>query len=229
MRLYFRIAQQGGAAYAKLRFVEGNRCDAIIVTPMIQSVTVYCSSSMHLASPMYDAGAALGTAIARKGWQLVYGGNRVGLMGVIADAARAAGGRVVGITPQVFIDMGVADNDCDEFIVADDMRHRKQLLERRGDALLAMPGGLGTFEELFEVICGKSLGYHAKPIVILNIERYFDPLLEMIEHGIAHGFIRPRARALYFVSNSVQQAMDDLQRHEPEVGPTHQPFTSASE
>jgi cytokinin riboside 5'-monophosphate phosphoribohydrolase len=175
-----------------------------------RAVTVYCSSSRHVASIYFDAARDLGTAIAREGWQLVYGGNHIGCMGALADAARAAGGKVIGITPQLLVDQGIADDKCDELVVTSGMRERKGLLEERGDAFVTLPGGLGTFEEVFEIIVGRVLGYHAKPIVLLNVAGYYDPLLTMIEHGIQQRFIRANARDAYFVATSVSQAIGML-------------------
>ena len=134
-------------------------------------------------------------------------------MGELANAVRAAGGQVIGITPQLFIDKGIGDTNCEEFLVAKSMRHRKELMEQRGDAFITMPGGLGTFEEIFEIIVGKQLGYHNKPIVLLNINDYFAPLLEMIDHGVEQKFIKPRARELYFVAATVEQAIEHIRNY----------------
>ena len=176
----------------------------------IRSVTVYCSSSASIGPEYFDAGKSLGAAVARNGWTLVYGGNRIGLMAAVADAARAAGGKVVGVTPQLMLDHGIGDEHCDELIVTAGMRDRKALLEQRGDAFIALPGGLGTFEELFEVLVGRLLGYHNKPIVLLNTAGYFDALLGAIEHGIIQGFIKARAREGFFVAPDVAAAVDFL-------------------
>src|SRR5881227_920290 len=113
----------------------------------MQSVTVYCSSSSRVPQVYLDAAAELGRAIARQRWTLVYGGNAVGCMGALADGARAERGKVIGITPQVLVDMGISDERCDELIVTTDMRQRKGLLEARADRFIALPGGLGTLEE----------------------------------------------------------------------------------
>jgi uncharacterized protein (TIGR00730 family) len=177
------------------------------VPSRIHAVTVYCSSSSDIARAYFDAGAELGAALARNGWALVYGGNRIGLMGALADATRAAGGKVIGITPQLLVDHGIADDQCDELVVTPGMRERKALLEQRGDAFIALPGGLGTFEEIFEIIVGRVLGVHDKAVVLLNVENYYDPLLAAIEHGISEHFIRPRARKAYFVAASVEAAI----------------------
>ena len=177
---------------------------------MIRAVTVYCSSSKSVPAIYLEAAAELGRAIAAEGWTLVYGGNAVGCMGALADGARAAGGRVVGITPQLLVDHGIGDRRCDELIVTDTMRQRKALLEDRADAFVALPGGLGTFEELFEILVGRTLGCHDKPVLLLNIAGYYDPLLAMLEQGIAQRFIRPGAREAYEVADSVPAAIERL-------------------
>ena len=177
-----------------------------MATP-IQAVTVYCSSSRHVDPIYFKAASELGTQIAREGWSLVYGGNDLGCMGALAGAARAAGGRVVGITPRRLVDDGIADFACDELIITQTMRERKALLEERADAFITLPGGLGTLEEIFEILVGRSLGYHNKPIVLLNVAGFFDPLLTMIDHGIALHFIKPRARRLLRVGSGVEEAI----------------------
>lgn len=181
----------------------------------IRSVTVYCSSSSDIAPAYFRAGADLGAAIAGAGWTLVYGGNRIGLMAAVADATRAAGGKVVGITPQLMVDHGIGDDRCDELIVTSGMRERKELLEQRGDAFVALPGGLGTLEELFEVLVGRLLGYHDKPIVLLNVAGYYDRLVAAIEHGIAERFIKPKARRGWYVAPDVHAAMNYLNSAPP--------------
>ena len=178
----------------------------------MRAVTVYCSSSSHV-DPIYFAVAAeLGTAIAKAGWRLVYGGNCVGCMGALADAARSAGGKVTGITPQLLVDQGIGDLNCDELVITQSMRERKGLLEERADGFVTLPGGIGTFEEVFEIIVGRVLGYHSKPIVLLNVADYYAPLLAMIEHGIETRFIRPATRDAYFVARTVPEAIAFLNR-----------------
>ncbi|MDB5295986.1 MAG: hypothetical protein JWO31_1969 [Phycisphaerales bacterium] len=184
----------------------------------IGSVTVYLSSSSDVAEAYHAAAADLGAALAAEGWTLVYGGNSLGLMRVLADAARAAGGRVVGVTPQLFVDEASADRAADELVVTPDMRSRKAALEVRGDAYIALPGGLGTFEELFEILVGRILRYHDKPIVLLNVNGYYNPLLAMIEHGIAERFIKPRAREAYAVADTVGEAMAYLRARSAGLG-----------
>jgi hypothetical protein len=180
---------------------------------MIQAITVYCSSSTAVARVYMEAAAELGCAIACNGWELVYGGNCIGTMGAVSDGCRAAGGRVIGVTPQLFIDKGVDDKQCHELVITACMRSRKAAMEQRGDAFITLPGGLGTLEEIFEIIVGKQLGYHAKPIVLLNVNEYFTPLLQMIDRGIDQQFIKPAARDLYFVAGTVETAIEHLRSY----------------
>jgi uncharacterized protein (TIGR00730 family) len=182
---------------------------------MIRSIAVYCSSSTNVADIYMRAGAELGYAIARAGWTLVYGGNNVGLMGVLADAVRESGGKVIGVTPKLFCDKGVDDKLCDELIISDGMRDRKQIIEQRGDAFIALPGGLGTFEEIFDIICSKQLGYHNKPVVLLNINDYYEPLLAMMSQGIEQKFITPSALKLWHVAPSVRETIDYIRSYTP--------------
>ena len=147
---------------------------------------------------------------------LIYGGNSVGLMATVAKATRDAGGKVVGVTPQLMVDQGICDNDCHELIVTPDMRQRKMHLEQRGDAFIALPGGLGTLEELFEIIVGKQLKYHAKPIVLMNVARFYDPLAAMIEHSIEQKFIKPASRDLFFTATTAAEAIEYLSKENQE-------------
>jgi len=177
------------------------------------AITVYCSSSRRIAPVYFEAGRRLGAAIAARGWSLVYGGNCIGLMDTLACAVRDAGGKVIGITPRLMVEEGIADTQADELVVTDDMRRRKALMEQRGDGFVAMPGGLGTLEEIFEVIVARQLGYHNKPIVLLNIAGYYDPMLAMLEHGIAQQFIKPKARSLWHATADVDDALHHIAAH----------------
>ena len=185
----------------------------------IRSVTVYCSSSRTLDQIYYRAGELLGGEIARAGWDLVYGGNRVGLMQAVADGARGAGGRVIGITPQLFVDQGYGDSLCDELIVTENLRDRKAMLEQRGDAFIALPGGLGTFEEIFDIITHRQLGYHDKPIVLVNINGYYDALIDLIERGVAEHFIKIQSRKLFITAPTIHAAICHLRHGTPSRSP----------
>ena len=153
------------------------------------SVCVFCGSRVG-ASPAFEAAArATGTLIGRNGWQLVYGGGRAGLMGAVADAALAAGGRVVGVIPQTLMDREHGHTGLSELHVVQTMHERKRLMAERSDAFVALPGGIGTFEELFEVWTWRQLGYHDKPVGLLNTGGYYDGLVRFLESTVTHGFL----------------------------------------
>ena len=133
--------------------------------------------------------ADVGRWIGEHGGQLVYGGGNNGLMGVVADATLAAGGRVVGVIPHALVEKEWAKLDCTELHVVDNMHERKRMMAERADAFLALPGGIGTFEELFEVWTWRQLGYHDKPIGLLNVDGYYDPLLAFLDSSVRHGFM----------------------------------------
>ena len=178
----------------------------------IRAVTVYCSSSDDVAPIYFDAARELGASIARERWTVVYGGNALGCMRALANGARSAGGKVTGVTPRLWVDDGTADTKCDELVVTDGMRQRKALMEERGDAFITLPGGLGTLEELFEILVGRVLGYHAKPIVLLNLAGFYDPLLRMIHDGIDQKFIRAKSLRHFHISPNVADAIEALRR-----------------
>ena len=159
------------------------------------SLCVYCGSR-HGTRPAYTAAArALGQAIGSRGWQLVYGGGRVGLMGEVADATLAAGGRVVGVIPESLKRLEVGHGGLHELHVVPTMHLRKQMMAERADAFIALPGGIGTLEELYEVWTWRQLGYHDQPIGLLNIQGYYDHLLSFMDHSVAEGFLSASQQA----------------------------------
>jgi hypothetical protein len=178
---------------------------------MSRCVTVFCSSAQDVPQVYHDAAGELGAAIANNGWTLVYGGGSCGLMGAVSRAASAAGGKVVGIIPHRLVDEEKASQHCTELLVVPDMRERKKLLDSRCDAFITLPGGIGTFEEFFEMLVGRYLGYHDKPVVLVNINQFFDPLIELIDHGIEQGFIKPRTRELLTIATTVKEAIVSLE------------------
>jgi len=159
------------------------------MAPPALSVCVYCGSR-HGARPTYTAAAqALGAAIGARGWQLVYGGGKVGLMGEVADATLAAGGRVVGVIPETLKQREVGHNGLHELHVVPTMHRRKQMMAERADVFIALPGGIGTLEELYEVWTWRQLAYHDKPIGLLNVDGYYDALLAFMAHSVGEGFL----------------------------------------
>lgn len=153
------------------------------------SVCVYCGSRPATNPAIALAAQAVGRWIGSHGGQLVYGGGRSGLMGTVAEAARLAGARVLGVIPQVLVDKELANHQCDELHIVHSMHERKAMMAERSDAFLALPGGIGTFEELFEVWTWRQLGYHDKPLGLLNAAGYYDGLLAFLQTSIANGFM----------------------------------------
>ena len=153
------------------------------------SICIYCGSRTGETPAFVDAAREVGRWIGAQRGQLVYGGGNNGLMGVVADAALEAGGRVIGIIPKALVEREFAKLDCTELHVVDTMHDRKQMMADRADAFLALPGGLGTFEELFEVWTWRQLGYHDKPIGLLDVAGYFSPLLAFLRSSVGHGFM----------------------------------------
>lgn len=153
------------------------------------SICVYCGSRPGENPLFADAARAVGGWIGARSGQLVYGGGRSGLMGIVADATQAAGGRVVGVIPQTLVEKEHARETCDELHIVQTMHERKAMMAERSDVFLALPGGIGTFEELFEVWTWRQLGYHDKPIGLLNIAGYYDPMLYFLRSSVASGFM----------------------------------------
>ena len=153
------------------------------------SLCVYCGSRPGNLDSYADAARAVGAWIGHQGGQLVYGGGSSGLMGLVAQATAAAGGRVVGVIPQSLVDREFANHACDELHIVQTMHERKALMAERSGAFLALPGGIGTFEELFEVWTWRQLGYHDKPIGLLNVAGYYDALLGFLHTSVASGFM----------------------------------------
>lgn len=162
----------------------------------IRSVCVYCGSQAGGRPAYARAAAALGEAIARDGLTLVYGGGRVGLMGVVADAALAAGGRVVGVIPRLLVRKEVAHAGLAELVVTGSMQERKAKMAGLSDAFVALPGGIGTLDELFEMWTWAQLGLHAKPCALINTEGYYDHLVGFLDRAVEEGFLRPGIRSL---------------------------------
>lgn len=173
-------------------------------------VTVYASSSDRIPAHYASAAQALGAGIAERGWDLVWGGGRHGLMGACSRGARQGGGRTLGVILQQFVDKNVHCEQAHEMATVQDMRSRKRGLEEGGDAFIALPGGLGTLEELLEILSFKQLGFHRKPVVVLDVGGYWQPLLQMLERAVAEGFIQSHFRGLWTVATTVEQALDQV-------------------
>lgn len=174
------------------------------------SVCVYCGSRNGVR-PAYRALALqLGTAIGERGWQLVYGGGRAGLMGAVADATLAAGGTVVGVIPDSLMSLEVGHAGLTELHVVQTMHQRKQMMAERSHAFIAMPGGIGTFEELFEVWTWRHLNYHDRPLGLLDTEAYWAPMLQFLRHAVAEGFMGNDQMAMLHSDDVVERLLDTL-------------------
>ena len=156
----------------------------------LKSICVYCGSSLGTRPVYLEAAQAFGRALVEAGCSLVFGGGRVGLMGTIADAVLEAGGRAVGVIPQLLLEKEVGHTGLSELHVVADMHERKKMMADLSDAFVALPGGAGTLEELFEVFTWAQLGYHAKGIGLLDIDGYYRPLVSMLEHTVNEGFMQ---------------------------------------
>lgn len=181
----------------------------------IKRVAVYAASSSQVSSEYIDATAELGRTLAAEGIEIVYGAGKVGLMGALADAALDAGGKVTGVIPQFMVDNGWCREKLTNLIVTPDMHTRKEKIVSLADATIALPGGVGTLEELMEIITWKQLGLYANPIVILNTRGYFNPLKEMLERAVEEKFMREIHRNLWSIADTPRQAAD-LVRNTPQ-------------
>ena len=185
----------------------------------MKSLCVYCGSSSG-SSPDYAAAAReLGQLLAAQQIELIYGGGRVGLMGVLADAVLKAGGRVQGVIPQSLANREVAHLGLTQLHVVDSMHQRKALMAELADGFLALPGGLGTFEELFEIWTWAQLGMHAKPIGLLNVAGYFDLLLEFLDHATDQQLLKPVHREVLSVSTDPEEMLTLLRQTLPISAP----------
>lgn len=174
------------------------------------SICVYCGSRSGL-NPAYAAAAAqVGHWIGSHGGQLVYGGGKSGLMGIVADAALQSGARVVGVIPKALVDKEWAHHGCTELYIVDTMHDRKRMMAERADAFLALPGGIGTFEELFEVWTWRQLGYHDKPIGILNVAGYYDRMMDFLASSVKEQFLGDWQMALVRSSDQYKALLEFL-------------------
>jgi uncharacterized protein (TIGR00730 family) len=181
------------------------------------AVCVYCSSSESIPARYVELAAAVGTRLAADGFALVSGGGRVSMMGAVARAARAGGAHTVGVIPEHLIAYEVADTDADELVVVDSMRERKRVMDERSAAFIALPGGIGTLEELFEVWTAGSLGMHPKPVIALDPFGFYDPLWAYLGDLVEQGFVRPAALDALHRVDSVDAAFGLLAPLRPPV------------
>jgi uncharacterized protein (TIGR00730 family) len=176
----------------------------------MRRVCVFCGSSVGKQPAYAEAAQAMGAVLAERGIGLVYGGGNVGLMGVVADAVMAHGGEAIGVIPQSLADREIAHGGITQLHVVDSMHARKAMMAELADAFVAMPGGVGTFEEFFEVVTWTQLGLHRKPCGLLNVQGFYTPLAAFIDQAVSEGFIRPVHRAAIVVDSDPARLLDTL-------------------
>ena len=184
----------------------------------IRTLCVYCGSSTGKDPAYADAARELGAQMASRSLSLVYGGGHVGLMGIIADAVLAAGGEVSGVIPTALMDAEVGHDRLTKLHVVKDMHERKAMMAELADGFIAMPGGIGTLEELFEVMTWLQLGYHAKPVGLLNVNGFYDELLAFLDKQRDTGFLRREHRALLLTANDPAAPLEKMQAFEMPTG-----------
>jgi uncharacterized protein (TIGR00730 family) len=182
---------------------------------ILRSICVYCGSADGLKPVYLDAAHALGSLLAREGITLVYGAGKTGLMGAVADGALQAGGEVVGVVPRHLNTPVLIHANLTRLEVSEDMHTRKARMSQLADAFIALPGGFGTFDELFETLTWVQIGLHSKPVGLLNVQHYFDPLLELIEHAGREGFLYSEHRGLLVHAAQPQTLLQGLRAYQP--------------
>jgi len=181
----------------------------------VTRVCVYCGSSAGRDPAYAEAAVALGQLLAERGVGLVYGGGNVGLMGAIADATMAAGGEVIGIIPESLAAREIAKPDISELRIVASMHERKLEMADLSDAFIALPGGVGTIEELVEIFTWLQLGLHEKPVALLNVNGYWAPLVALLDHGVGEGFIKREHRAMLLVDSDPEALLDRFAGWQP--------------
>lgn len=181
----------------------------------MRAVCVFCGSRPGARPEYLELATGLGRALAARSLALVYGGARVGLMGTMADAALAAGGQVIGVIPRSLVDREVAHGGLSELHVVDTLHQRKALMAERADAFVALPGGVGTLDELFEIVTWRVLGLHQKPIGILDPGDYFEPLVSLLDHMVGEGFLELAHRSLIACAARPDDLLDQFARGRP--------------
>jgi uncharacterized protein (TIGR00730 family) len=176
----------------------------------MKRIAVFCGSSIGNQPAYAEAAVALGGVLAKRGIGLVYGGGNVGLMGVIAEAVLTAGGEVIGVIPQALADRELAHGGVTDLRIVDSMHTRKAMMAELSDAFIAMPGGVGTFEEFFEVVTWTQLGLHRKPCALLNVAGFYAPLAAFIDQAVSEGFIKPIHRQMIVVDDNPERLVDSL-------------------
>jgi len=181
----------------------------------MKRICVFCGSNAGARSEYAEAARALATVLAERKLGIVYGGGNIGLMGVLADAALARGGEVIGVIPQKLVDKEVAHHGVTELRIVETMHERKALMNDLSDAFIALPGGFGTLDEFFEVLTWSQLGFHGKPCALLNVAGYYDGMLAMLDHAVTERFLRPAHRELVIADTDPLRLLQRLSAFVP--------------
>ncbi len=181
----------------------------------MKSLAVYCGSATP-ANPVYiEAARYVGRTLAERGITVVYGGGRLGMMGAVADSALAAGGTVIGVIPEALVDAEVAHRGCTELHVVKNMHERKALFTDLSDGFVNLPGGVGTMDELWEAVSWSQLGYHSKPVGVLNVAGYYDHLIAFNAHMVEVGFVREAHKGILIVAEEIADLLDKMAAYQP--------------
>jgi uncharacterized protein (TIGR00730 family) len=181
----------------------------------LKRVAVYCGSATPADSVYIETARAVGSALAKRGIGIVYGGGKLGLMGAVADAALAAGGEVVGVIPEALVDAEVAHKGCTELHVVSGMHERKARFTDLSDGFVTLPGGVGTMDELWEAVSWSQLGYHTKPVGLLNVNGFYDGLIAFNARMIETGFIRAQHAGILLVDDALDSLLDKMMSYQP--------------
>ena len=182
----------------------------------MKSICVYCGANAGVNPGFAEGARALAAAMVEQNLSLVYGGGNVGLMGIIADEVLRLGGEVTGVIPKALVEKEVSHLGLTRQFVVKDMHERKAMMSELSDGFIAMPGGMGTLEELFEMLTWSQLGFHSKPVGLLNVDGFYNHLVQFIAHASSQGFIRPQHAALMMVEESPQKLIERLREPRPE-------------
>lgn len=193
----------------------------------MKAITIFCGSSSGFAPVYLEQARLLGKTLAERGIDVVYGGARVGLMGALADGALQAGGAVTGVLPAFLKAKEIAHEGLTNLILTDSMHERKMKMNELSDGVIALPGGFGTLEELFEMLTWGQLGLHKKPVAILNASGFYDPLIALIDTMVERGFLKPDNRDMLLISNDIEELLEKMMNYRPpETGKWISPATT---
>ncbi len=180
----------------------------------IKTICVFASSCNNLDKNFFNQAYNLGKEIAKQGYDIIYGGSNLGLMGEVTNCARLNGSQITGVMPEKLYNLGIHPGECDKFILTKGMRERKAKMDELSQAIIALPGGFGTLEELSEMIVQKQLGYNNKPIVILNCNNYYDDLISFFDNAIKNNFASKSMKEIYFATESPHKALEYINNYE---------------